>query len=374
MPGDVICSASEITPEWLTETLRSCRVLTRGDVVGIALEEPETTFASDLYRLAVTYSAGASRGAPRRLFLKISTPSLQPGPLPREQWRREYDFYTGIAPAMDAQITIPAFSAAYDEETGASHLLLLDVSDTHRPCLAPEEAPAEGGPLAAELAVDALAALHAAWWGYGPEMAVRLGIDVGPLPGPEDILNNVKNARHATAAFIGAAEDGLPLAWREVYGRVLDAMPSLYTRHARRPAGRASNLTLVHGDAHLGNFLFPRDAAGSAYLLDWQFWHPTIGGTDLAFLIATRWPPETRRRLEKPLLQRYHRGLVSRDVTGYSFDACWDDYRLSVILVSLFIPIWQCSLWGWSPNLDNAAASIAAYEELGCEELLGREW
>jgi len=121
-----------------------------------------------------------------------------------------------------------------------------------------------------------------------------------------------------------------------------------------------------------GKLVFRRDAAESAYLLDWQFWHPTIGATDLAFLIGTRWPPETRRRLEKPLLHRYHRGLVSRGVTGYSFDACWDDYRLSVILVSLFIPIWQCALWGWEPNVGNAAASIAAYEELGCEELLGR--
>ena len=105
-------------------------------------------------------------------------------------------------------------------------------------------------------------------------------------------------------------------------------------------------------------------------MLDWQFWHPTIGGTDLAFLIA-RWEPETRRALEAPLLRRYHAALLAHGVTGYPWSDCWDDYRLSVVLVSIFIPIWQCTLWGWEPNLPAVATAMSAYEDLGCEELLG---
>ncbi len=78
--------------------------------------------------------------------------------------------------------------------------------------------------------------------------------------------------------------------------------------------------------------------------------------------------------LEAPLLHRCHAALLAHGVTGYTWDECFDDYRLSVIVVSILIPILQCALWGRSPNLNNVAASIAAYEELGCEELLGREW
>ncbi len=93
---------------------------------------------------------------------------------------------------------------------------------------------------------------------------------------------------------MAALGDRLSRPWRAVYERVLPALPGLFGRHA---TGR--NLTLVHGDAHLGNFLFPKDAkAGNTYLIDWQFWHPTIGGTDLAFMMATDWAAETRRRLE----------------------------------------------------------------------------
>ncbi len=377
MPQDVIRSADEVTPEWLTATLRAGGVLTRGEVAGVEAEGPESTFASDIYRLAVTYTAGAFARAPRHLFLKISMPSLQHGALPREQWRREYDFYTGIAPAMNAHVTIPAFGAGYEENTGASYLLLLDVSDTHGPCLAPEEAPVDGGPLAAESAVEALARFHAAWWD-----SPRLGVDIGRYPSPQERIHDVENARIATATFFDRCGDSLPDRWRATYERVLDALPGLYGRHS---SGR--NLTLVHGDAHLGNFLFPRrqrsagppasrpaHVAGppsGALLLDWQFWHPTIGGTDLAFLIA-RWEPETRRALEAPLLHRYHDGLLAHGVTGYTRSDCYDDYRLSVILVSLFIPIWQRTLWGWKPDLRAVETVMTAYEELGCEEMLGR--
>ncbi|MBN1402603.1 MAG: DUF1679 domain-containing protein, partial [Anaerolineae bacterium] len=130
--------------------------------------------------------------------------------------------------------------------------------------------------------------------------------------------------------------------------------------------------TLVHGDAHLANFLFPREGvAEPAYLIDWQFWHPTIGGTDLAFMIATRWDPAIRRRLEGPLLRRYHEALLRRGVTGFGSEACWDDYRLSVMLVSLFIPVWQATVFRWEPDLTAVARSMGAFEELGCAALLG---
>ena len=165
---------------------------------------------------------------------------------------------------------------------------------------------------------------------------------------------------------MAARGDELPQPWRENYARVLAALPRLFERHAQ---GR--NLTLAHGDAHLGNFLFPKDAAGGvAYILDWQFWHPTIGGTDLAFLMATEWPVETRRRVEQPLLRRYYQGLLAGGVRGYPWETCWDDYRLSVMLVSIFIPVWQWALFGWELNRAALEGSMTAFEDLRCAELL----
>ena len=126
---------------------------------------------------------------------------------------------------------------------------------------------------------------------------------------------------------------------------------------------------IVCGDAHLGNFLFARDN-GPAVLLDWQFWHATIGGTDLAFLLATETDSALRRNEERPLLERYYRQLLAAGVRGYPWQACWDDYRLSVILVSLFIPVWRWSLFQWEPDFCALQRAMAAYIELQCEELL----
>ena len=107
----------------------------------------------------------------------------------------------------------------------------------------------------------------------------------GSLPTWDERMQDCHDTADSTVAFMAALGDALPSAWRAVYERVLPALPGLFQRHR---TGR--NLTLAHGDAHLGNFLFPKDAqTGDVYLADWQFWHPTIGGADLAFMLAAEW-------------------------------------------------------------------------------------
>ncbi|RPJ39583.1 MAG: DUF1679 domain-containing protein, partial [Chloroflexi bacterium] len=299
---NLILRSEQITPEWLTGVLRDMGTLLRGHVTCVTTVQEQPAFASILSRLEVTYSGDSSPDAPKKLFLKISNPALAPGEFDPGQLKREIDFYSLVAPLMDRAFVIPCFSVAYDPPTGAVHLLLRDVSDTHAACLTPSKH-------TCELAVDALACLHASWWDHP-----RLGKDIGKYPTPEERTQDWLDAEKSTAGFISAVGDQLPPAFRAVYERVLPALPALFQRHA---TGR--NLTLVHGDAHLGNFLFPIDpAAGSVYLLDWQFWHPTIAGTDLAFMMAVEWDPETRRSFEHHLLRRYHQRLREKGVHGYS--------------------------------------------------------
>ena len=87
--------------------------------------------------------------------------------------------------------------------------------------------------------------------------------------------------------------------------------------------------------------------------------------------MATDWPPETRRLFEAGLLRRYYRALLAQGVRDYAWDECWNDYRLSVILVSIFIPVWRWSLFQWAPDLAALSSSMTAFEELHCSELLG---
>jgi aminoglycoside phosphotransferase (APT) family kinase protein len=129
-------------------------------------------------------------------------------------------------------------------------------------------------------------------------------------------------------------------------------------------------LTVIHGDAHTWNFLFPRAGPSDPYLIDWQLWHLDVGARDLAFMIALHWDPTVRQALERRLLHLYHQQLIAEGVTGYSFDDLWLDYRRCAVR-NLTFPI---ILWArgsppeaWRHRLDCA---LASYRELGAHELL----
>jgi len=53
-----------------------------------------------------------------------------------------------------------------------------------------------------------------------------------------------------------------------------------------------NHLTLIHGDAHYGNILLPKDPASHALRpIDWQCWEVRVGTDDLAFQMGLWWFP-----------------------------------------------------------------------------------
>lgn len=131
------------------------------------------------------------------------------------------------------------------------------------------------------------------------------------------------------------------------------------------------HVTLIHGGAHTGNLMLPQDEEkDQVILIDWQLWDINVAAIDLAFLMALHWSPQRRALLEKNLLQRYYDHLQMWGVTNYEWADLWNDYRESVIIMSL-IPIAQFrrkSPTGviWFGLQD----SMAAFDDLNCAELL----
>ena len=129
-------------------------------------------------------------------------------------------------------------------------------------------------------------------------------------------------------------------------------------------------MSLVHGDAHVWNYLLPRDGGDDVRLFDWDSWRTGVATNDLAYMMATHWYPERRRRLEQPLLDYYHATLVANGVYDYDRRALDDDYRLSV-LWQLITPVSQAAIelppliW-WS----HIERIVAAIDDLGCRDLL----
>jgi hypothetical protein len=351
--SEPITDIEQLTNEWLTGRLRRGGFLDEGCVVRFDVKQARALLISRVFHLAVTYSAAAPADAPSRLFLKISSPALE-----SRFSQKEVEFYNTVAPLAPELPLIRCYDAAFSSASGAAHLLLEDVSDTHTQTVPPLPPSLRD----CELAVDCIARLHARFWQHP-----QLGTEIGKLTTAAEFELLTQTLRAHLGGFIDFLGDRLTDERRTYYERVLAGSMQPW-RRMLKPEG----LTVSHGDAHCWNFLYPREeASGTALIFDWHLWHVDIPLKDLAFMIAFNWYPQRRARLEQKLLRRYHAALVACGVARYSWEDCWRDYRFAVIR-ELFVPVWQwssgmhASVW-WS-NLEKI---WMAFEDLRCAELLG---
>ena len=182
---------------------------------------------------------------------------------------------------------------------------------------------------------------------------------------PRRRTRHLRSFAERFARFADRVGDRLPRERRDLYERLLDAAPRLLARyHSHR------NVTIVHGDAHVWNCFLPRDGGDDVRLFDWDSWRIDVAADDLAYMMAMHWYPDRRRRIERPLLDRYHAALLAHGVRGYDRRALDDDYRLSV-LWQITTPVWQAAndippvIW-WN-NLERI---LLAVDDLGCRDLL----
>ena len=346
----LITSLGDITPAWLTDVLRRAGALDNGAVTGIAAETGVTSFCTTA-RLRVTYSP--EQAGPARLFLKFSLPEH---PVTTRETGAEVLFYREVAPRTAGPL-VRCFDAEYSRDSARLHVLLEDVSGTHY-----GEPPSQLPPTRDHCfaIVDAIAMVHASWWEQAPWAVLNL-----KAPDQGAIDARIADVRDRIARFIDFLGDRLPPERVTMYRAVLDALPRLYQRLVERRA-----YTVVHDDLHAGNVLYPRNPdVDSVRLIDWQTWHIDLGPKDLAHMMAVFWFPERRRRLEMPLLRRYHERLAANGIRGYTWTDCWADYRLCV-LRKLFHPAWQWDT-GHHPNIwwNHLERVWNAFDDLECAEL-----
>jgi Ecdysteroid kinase-like family len=352
---DVLPNLDHVTPEWLTRVLQDRGHLASGRVAAVHLKATRPTPASLVAHLEVQYTDDAAASVPSQLFLKTSRPDLIAAfPL---RGQKEVAFYTRIAATMPDPPVVRCYDAVYAPEAQKFHLVLEDVSASHFQTGWPVPPPQ---PQCAQ-AIDCLAKLHAHWWDHASLPQV-----VGARPTAASVQQLFSGVEHTLPGFLDFLGDRLSGTRCAVYAQALRVAPPLTQRLL---AGHG--LTLVHGDAHVWNFLFPHNGdTDTVRIIDWEGWRVGLGTMDLAYMMALHWYPERRARLEQALLRRYHAQLLTHGVVGYEWDACWYDYRLAAVR-NLFIPMWQWAaklapaIW-WS-HLERA---MLAFEDLHCSELL----
>ena len=343
---------SPITAATLSRWLRRAGTLPRGAVLGVHVELETDTPISTLVFLTATYSSDAPSNLTPHLLVK--SPLNPPSVL--ESTDSEARFYRLLAPVLGSPPLVRCYAAVADGEDDRGTLVLEDVRSTHDHPPWPFP-PSRYQSLAA---VDALARVHAQWW-----EVPALGNTVGKLHTTESLTGMVQGVAAHLPNFLDAVGDALAADARQMLTRVFSSSLKPWLRLTDRHA-----LTIIHGDAHTWNFLFPRSNEGAALLIDWQLWHVDIGARDLAFFIALHWYPSRRREFERPLIEYYYDRLLKYGVQNYSFDELWLDYRRCVVR-NLTIPIifWSRGMKpeGWWHRLECA---LMAYRDLSCDELL----
>ena len=152
--------AGEITSEWLTKVLREAGAVESSRITAI---DPtlvgQMGFTGQLLRLQISYEK-AEPGAPRSLVAKFSAhhPEARATVHSMGFYEREVGFYLELA--TDCPVRAPrCYFGEVEIDSGASLLLLEDLTWMRN------LNSARGTVADAELVVQALAKLHAAWWG-----------------------------------------------------------------------------------------------------------------------------------------------------------------------------------------------------------------
>jgi hypothetical protein len=312
-------SLDDLTPDWLTDAL--------GEPVAAVEVEPVgqgVGILGLLARLHLTYDKG-SVGLPATLIAKIASPNPETVGIAVHYgfYLNEVCFYRECASTPG--LRVPAAYYSDINEAGTSFVLLLEDL-----AVAGMRDQITGCPPADALHVmDAAAALHAFWWD-NPKLAEFAWL--------RPVNNHAyKSSEQQYAAvwpgFVERYGARVPARALETAAQFPDVVSSLYDWIIdNKPT------TIAHTDLRLDNLFFEHPDGSPVTIIDWQLSVRSMGALDVSYFLAESLETDDRRAHEHALLERYHAGLVAGGVTGYSFDALYDDYRMA-LFAQLSIPV-----------------------------------
>lgn len=303
---------AEITPEWLSATLRLAGTITSDTEVISIHSSPIGTrqaFFGQLARLGLTYSHPDA--APLSMIAKVSRRI----PLLEGATQREGQFYRLVA--AQHSLSVPrCYASTYDADTGTGVLLLEDLTPLRTVDFALGASAAD-----VETAVVGLASWHGAMWNQPESSGAPHFFTLDSIPFAELWARFPEHfARFSPSCSLRPSIVAL--------GDRLAGDLDLVTERLQEPP-----LTLIHGDPHIDNFLFADSSAHPpVVLLDWQFVGSGQAATDVGYLLASSLPVAIRRREEAALLETYHRHLADFTPDRCDPDRFHRGYRLSAFV------------------------------------------
>jgi len=304
MSTTIPVEVDEVTASWMSEAL------------GVPVASVDVLDAhsgtTGRARVGVTYDgAAADGGLPDSVFVKLA---------PFDPRQRKFVDMTGLGVAeahfyrdvaSQVPVRVPEVHFAATDDDGRYVMVLEDLvaSGCHFPSPGDDDVADSVAAI-----IDALARLHARYWGDprldGDLAWVRTGNRVG--------------FEHGGPFFARALEQ-----FGEQMGPTFRRLATLYVEQAPAIAAllAAGPPTLIHGDPHLGNLFVDQGRAG---FFDWGMVWCATGMRDFAYVLGNSTPTDVRRAHESAWLDHYL-GVLRAEGIELDRALAWEQYRLLVI-------------------------------------------
>ena len=276
-------------------------------------------FMGQLVRVTLQY-AGPAPNAPQRLIAKFAAARPDTRQMARDQnlYRREIGFYRDIG--ADAGVRVPAcYFASLDEETQYFVMLLEDMA----PGVPSDQVRGTDRETSREV-IENIARLHAKWWNddkldtydWAKWIINEMSMDEGLTRMRESIADVETTGRF----------DSYP-----EMKRLTHLLPALFKLEPAPPFP----FSLTHGDLRSDNIIQPTPDGGEFCVLDWQLAGKGDPVNDIARWMTQSITIEDRRETEQDLLKLYHDKLTEHGVTGYSYRAFINNYKINLVVIYL---------------------------------------
>lgn len=349
-PSRIPLQWEQVTPEWMTAAIAKLHPDARVSEVKIVTRDDGTNRRA---RLGLSYATGSG---PKTVFLKAHAAGRRITHLRNGNLFNEARlFQVGATLPVDH----PVVYKSIVDYLRLDFLLVME--DIRQRGAEPRDAttPMTVGQVADGL--RGLARLHSQYWGFSRRTHPKLGWvqTWKPTKGWQVGLGK----RIPIGLQRGA--DILPPEVARLSGaEVLD----FWSRYVATLSKQT--MTLLHGDAHIGNTYVLPD--GSVGFLDWQVIRRGGWSQDVGYFLIGALTEDDRRNHERALIEEYRQALRLPEGRSLSLEEAWLQYRASTVYG---LAIWLSTLGtdGWqSRAICEALAQryAAAFVELETEAAL----
>lgn len=359
LASKVPASIAEITTEWVKEVL--CKPgLIDSSLVDIQLEEigAGVGLMAEMARIRLRYAGertDSSNKFPHSLVVKCAAQNEN-----REVakildfYQRESDFYNNLSNKCPIATPLSYFSAV-NRETYDCVFIMEDLGE-----ITISDQVAGASKEQAYHSIEVLADMHGKWWNVDDD-----------YPWAYDFHCDEELVKLRDMIYLPALEPAIEKFSEHISDPMKEVMRRVGNNYDKMFVPVRSNCTFLHGDYRLDNIAYKeKDGVMASTVLDWQICGKGVAVFDVAYFLCQSLSPDLCEQLEEDLVRTYHQRLTRNVAVDYSFDQCWNDYKIWV-LFCLIYPVSVCGSLDLANERGKQLATVMLERNLAAVERLG---